>query len=136
MLQKFLNILIRWCWTSASRINKILFGKLLQTSLWILRIGKKFILEISNVPLVPNYVPFTLNFFMIPLPLMIFYSKLIGKILLTVLFVIKFQKLLHTFFVIVILLNLFGRRLFRLLKPNTTLTLICQPLINFWCAPR
>ena len=38
-------------------------------------------------------------------------------------------------FVIVILLNLFGRRLFRLLKPNTTLTLICQPLINFLVCP-
>ena len=35
---------------------------------------------------------------MMPLLLMIFYLKLIGKILVTVLFVIKLQKLLLTFF--------------------------------------
>ena len=64
----------------------------------------------------------------------------IGKFLLNVLFVIIPETTSHIFCNCDIVKPIWGGgggRLFRLLKPNMTLTLICQPLIKiFWCALR
>ena len=122
------------CWLKHVFLRIVLnFGK--SWSMWMLmrmvsrrRTGKKFTCEISNVVLKLSSGHFTLRFSIRLLHLTIFYLKSIAKILTAVIFVKEFLRQLFMFFVNVIMLNLFGMILLRLLKTSMTLIFLFQTL--------